>query len=152
VSRVARLTCLTDSFAALWNDLPRQVRQDDWSPKAAERNARHRRQLELEIDVLAAINWDITVDELCIIYRTQFSVLAGDETKELFDVHGRKVPGDMNRLYRKVGEILTLEDRTWTHPQSGVEYVFEFPFQSFDREEDMRKAYAHFSSMLEEKS
>jgi hypothetical protein len=63
-----------------------------------------------------------------------------------------EVPGDMNRLYRKVGDNLTLDERTWTHPQSGVEYVFEFPFRSFDREEDMRKAYAHFSSMMEEKS
>ena len=95
---------------------------------------------------------DLTVDELCTIYRTQFPVLRGYEQNDLYDANGRKVPGDMNRLYRKVGENLTLEERTWTHPQSGVEYVFEFPFQSFDREEDMRKAYAHFSSMLEEKS
>ena len=90
----------------------------------------------------------ISIEELCTIYRTQFPVLRGYEQNDLYDANGRKVPGDMNRLYRKVGEKLTIEDRTWTHPQSGVEYVFEFPFRSFDREEDMRKAYAHFENLL----
>lgn len=96
--------------------------------------------------------WSISSDELCTIYRTQFPVLRGYEQNDLYDANGRKVPGDMNRLYRKVGEKLTLEERTWTHPQSGVEYVFEFPFRSFDREEDMRKAYAHFENLLGDKS
>lgn len=27
------------------------------------------------------------------------------------------------------GEELTVVDRTWVHPQSGVEYVFEYPFR-----------------------
>ena len=107
--------------------------------------------LEIEIDVLASIALKLTVDELCTIYRTQFPVLRGYEQSDLYDVNGRKVPGEMNKLYRKVGESgMTLEDRRWTHPQSGVEYTFEFPFRGFDREEDMRAAYAKFSKMLAE--
>ena len=42
------------------------------------------------------------------------------------------------------GEELSVADRTWVHPQSGVEYVFEYPFRQLDREADMRAAYARF--------
>lgn len=116
------------------------------------RRASERRQALVEIDALSALMFGLSIDELCTVYNTQFPVLFKYERSDLYDANGRKVPGDMNRLYGKVGDNLTLEDRTWTHPQSGVEYIFEFPFQSFDREEDMRKAYAHFSNMLAEKT
>ena len=36
------------------------------------------------------------------------------------------------------------EERRWSHPQSGVEYVYEYPFRQLDREADMREAYARF--------
>lgn len=144
----ARLVCLDESYGQLWEE----AFGSSWSRSTPIRGALARRTAEIELDALAALAYRLTADELCTIYRTQFPVLRGYEQNDLYDANGRKVPGDMNRLYRKVGENLTLEERTWTHPQSGVEYVFEFPFQSFDREEDMRKAYAHFSSMLEEKS
>ncbi|WP_179154898.1 hypothetical protein [Corynebacterium fournieri] len=41
----------------------------------------------------------------------------------------------------KYGAELSVADRTWTHPQSGVEYVYEYPFRQLDREADMREAY-----------
>jgi hypothetical protein len=147
VGNFLRLISLTEVFAALGEKAGNAAASESGVRKAAERRA-----IQIELDVLVALSLGVTVDELCTIYRTQFPVLLGYERNDLYDANGRKVPGDMNRLYRKVGENLTLEDRTWTHPQSGVEYVFEFPFQSFDREEDMRKAFAHFSSMLGEKS
>ncbi|GAB2895658.1 DNA methyltransferase [Neomicrococcus lactis] len=115
------------------------------------RDALSRRSLIVEIDALSAISLGLTPDELCTIYRTQFPVLRGYEQSDLYDANGRKLPGEMNKLYRKVGDSgMPLEDRKWTHPQSGVEYTFEFPFRGFDREEDMRAAYAKFSKMLEE--
>jgi type II restriction/modification system DNA methylase subunit YeeA len=147
-SRAARLLCLTEAFAELYESNIGQP----WEASDITRSSRDRRQTQLEIDAIAAIMLGISADELCTIYRTQFSVLRGYEQNDLHDDRGRKVPGDMNRLYRKAGKQLTLDERTWTHPQSGVEYIFEFPFQSFDREEDMRKAYAHFSNMLVEKA
>lgn len=108
-----------------------------------------RRRLQIEIDALTALLFELTVDELCTIYRTQFPVLRGYEQSDLYDPNGRKVPGDMNRQYRKVGESgMNAADLQWTHPQSGVEYTFEFPFRSFDREEDMRAAYAKFEPLL----
>ena len=38
-------------------------------------------------------------------------------------------------------------DWTWTHPQSGVEYVCEYPFRRLDREADSRGIYA-FEGMV----
>jgi hypothetical protein len=146
--RFMLLTCLTNAYADVWQ--ASCLFDFEWSAHHPVRRAAERRRTQIELDVLAAQMVGVSVDELCTIYRTQFPVLRGYERNDLYDANGRKVPGEMNRLYRKIGESLTLEERTWAHPQSGIEYVFEFPFQSFDREEDMRKAYAHFSSMLGE--
>lgn len=146
--RIAKLTCLTNDFARIWE----AIDIGPWASSAPARRPADRRQLQLEVDVIVALVLGISIDELCTIYHTQFPVLRGYEQIDLYDANGRKVPGDMNRLYRKERDSLTLEDRTWTHPQSGVEYIFEFPFQSFDREEDMRKAYALFSNMMVETS
>ncbi|APF40835.1 DNA methyltransferase [Neomicrococcus aestuarii] len=142
-----QLNALTEEFS----DLFRDVLGQEWGEERATHVASKRREKLIEIDVLVAIGLGISSEELCTIYRTQFPVLRGYEQSDLYDSNGRKVPSDMNSLYRKVGEAgMTIEDRKWTHPQSGVEYTFEFPFRGFDREEDMRAAYAKFSKMLEE--
>lgn len=143
--RSGRLICLTEVFSELYEDSV----SGEWLASEMARSGTDRRQSQLEIDAISAIILGISAEDLCTIYRTQFPVLRGYEQNDLYDVNGRKVPGEINKAYRKLGESLTIEDRTWTHPQSQVEYVFEFPFRSFDREEDMRTAYAHFEKMLE---
>ena len=45
----------------------------------------------------------------------------------------------------KGGAELSVADRTWTHPQSGVEYVYEYPFRQLGREADTREAYPRFA-------
>lgn len=144
---VLKLTSVTQAYSKLWND----ISKTEWTPGSGSRIASERRQLQVEIDAIAALILGLTSDELCTIYRTQFPVLRGYERNDLYDANGRKVPGEMNKLYRQRGENLSVEERTWVHPQSNVEYIFEFPFQSFDREEDMRTAYAHFEKLLAEK-
>ena len=47
----------------------------------------------------------------------------------------------------KGGAELSAADRTWVHPQSGMEYVFEYPFRQLDRETDMREAYARYAQV-----
>lgn len=140
----ARLACLTEDFAPLWDG----VMPNPWEASKPARVESVRRQLQVDLDALTALGLGLTADELCTIYRTQFPVLRGYEQNDLYDANGRKVPGEMNKLYRLRGDDLSVEERTWVHPQSEVEYVFEFPFQGFDREEDMRAAYAHFEKML----
>lgn len=145
--RVLQLTTLTEAYAPLWEAL----QDSPWNRDSAARTAAGRRQLMVEIDAISALLLGLTSDDLCTIYRTQFPVLRGYEQNDLYDNNGRKLPGEINKLYRQRGESLSIEDRSWTHPQSGVEYVFEFPFQGFDREVDMRTAYAHFEQLLAEK-
>lgn len=120
---------------------------DFWSPS---RIASERRLLQVDIDAIVALMMGMSLNELQVIYRTQFPVLMGYERSDLYDANGRKVPAEVNKLYRQRAEELTSTERTWSHPQSGVEYVFEFPFVSYDREEDMRKAYAHFEKLSAE--
>lgn len=148
VERAGRLNCLGEAFDALVCD----ASLESIRGFVVERRASQRRWLEVELDALAALHVGLTANDLCDIYRTQFPVLASYERDDLYDVNGRKVPAELNKFYRQRGETISLEERTWTHPQSGVEYVFEFPFVSYDREEDMQKAYAHFEKLLAEKS
>lgn len=48
----------------------------------------------------------------------------------------------------KDGAELSVADRTWTHPQSGVVCVYEYPFRQLDREADMREAYGRFEEVV----
>ncbi|GAP53684.1 type II DNA modification enzyme [Arthrobacter sp. Hiyo6] len=146
VIRSLRLNCLTQAYAEVWQS----VTGEAWTPDSPVRIASQRRQLTLEIDAVVALMLGLTADELCSIYRTQFPVMQGYERSDLYDANGRKVPGDMNRLYRQRNGDLSLEERQWTHPHSQVEYLFELPFAGFDREADMRVAHAHFTKLMKE--
>ncbi|MDO4606612.1 MAG: class I SAM-dependent DNA methyltransferase [Bowdeniella nasicola] len=147
IENAARLNCLTEAYAPLW----KEAMGTDWTINSPARNARERRRLLVELDALAALEFGLTADELCTIYRTQFSVLYHRyEKTDRYDANGRLVPKEIVKLWEKHGDNLSREQRTWVHPQSGREYVFELPFQQFDREEDMRAAYARFAPLLEE--
>ena len=72
------------------------------------------------------------------------------DQEDRFDVNGRNVPKDVTKRQANLrdGEELSVADRTWVHPQSGMEYVFEYPFRQFDQEADMREAYVRFEEGL----
>ena len=103
----------------------------------------------MEIDGIVALSLGVTADELCMIYRTQFPVMRRYDQDDRFDANGRKVTKDVMKLQAKLreGEELSVADRTWVHPQSGVEYLYEYPFRQLDREADMREAYERFEGM-----
>ena len=140
------LSCLTSAYAPLWEE----ATGTEWTPDVPLRKAEERRQAQVEIDALVALSLGVTADELCMIYRTQFPVMRKYDSQDLFDANGRKVADDVAKLDRKLkpGQELSEEDRTWTHPQSGATYVFEYPFRILDREADMREAYARFEREL----
>lgn len=90
----------------------------------------------------------ITADELCTIYRTQFGVLYGyDHGKYLYDANGRLVPVELQRLWVKKGDALSV-DELRTDNVSGGAYAYKLPFSRFDRESDMHTAYAEFETRM----
>ncbi|WP_296146003.1 hypothetical protein [uncultured Corynebacterium sp.] len=120
-----------------------------WDVDKPLRRDEKRRAAQVEIDAIVALPLGVTADELCMIYRTQFPVTRRYGQEDRFDANGRKVPKEIVKADAKLqdGAELPVADRTWVHPQSGVEYVFEYPFRQLDREADMREAYARFEGI-----
>ncbi|SDD20512.1 hypothetical protein SAMN05216410_2935 [Sanguibacter gelidistatuariae] len=171
VFRALRLNVLSDTFSDLWNEthvpsseeffwtggIPYIGRPelgdvtDLWTSTSPLRRAADRRQALLEIDVLVALSLNLTADELCTIYRTQFPVLYGyDRNTYFYDANGRLVPNEVLTVWRKKCDSITEVERKAVHPGSDVEYTYELPFVTLDREADMRQAYAHFEMLLKD--
>lgn len=172
VLRVLRLNALTDAYAELWKDSfdpswtsktwtggiahPSRMElgrvESNWTPNSALRRPSDRYQALVEVDALVALVLDVPVDDLCAVYRTQFPVLYRyDHTKYFYDANGRKVPNSVLTLWRSRGEHISATERTATTADDHI-YTYELPFVTLDREADMRRAYAHFEKMLEERS
>lgn len=150
VSRALRLNCLTSAYADLWQS----VTGTEWTQDVPYRTAVDRRQALVDLDALGALALGVSIDDLCIIYRTTFPVMRQYERKDRYDVNGRDVPADIVKLAKKQGDetgaSLSEDERTWVHPQSEVTYVAAPPFRQLDREADMREAYARSLPLLEE--
>ena len=165
--RTLRLNCVTDAYADLWRGCwSDEFTQDawtstdhvftdlgdiakEWSASTPLRRAADRRQALVEIDALVALMLGVTADQLCTVYRTQFAVLYGyDHDQYTYDANGRVVPNPVLVAWRKKGDRISLEERTHTN-QAGNTYVYELPFGTYDREHDMRVAYAEFEHRLQ---
>lgn len=144
LEKYLRLNCLTEAYAPLWEE----VVGEPWDVDTPLRKDEERRAAQVEIDAIVALSLGVTADELCMVYRTQFPVMRRYDQEDRFDANGRKVPKEIVKADAKLkdGAELSVADRTWTHPQSGVEYVYEYPFRQLDREADMREAYARFEA------
>lgn len=146
VAKYLQLNCLTRAYAELWESATKST----WTTDTPRRKARDRFRAQNEIDAMVALSLGVTLDELLMIYRTQFPVMRRYDQEDLYDANGRKVPRDVLKLEKKLkdGQQLSEADRTWTHPQSGVEYVFEYPFAPLDREADLAAAYEKYAAMM----
>ena len=110
-SRVLTLSCLTKDFKQLWdNNCDSNFQNDSWTKKCTQlkmdffkcvtkswemssalRTDYMRRQAMIEIDVLVAITFGLTLDELNTLYRVQFPVLREYEADTWYDQNGRIV-------------------------------------------------------------
>ncbi|MBM7572942.1 Eco57I restriction-modification methylase domain-containing protein [Aquibacillus albus] len=155
INRSLLLNCVTKYFSPLFDSLfdPKgdswarsDLRLKDsfkgerkWSKNKILLNDYERRQALLEIDVLAALSLDIKVDELVVMYNSQFPVLKQYENKNYYDQFGRLVPNNVVKYY-------TNNFGTVSHNDSNLE-GYKLPFEQCDREADMRQAYEHFSKI-----
>lgn len=144
---VLKLNCLTSAYAPLWE----RVTGTPWSASVPLRNARERWHAQNEIDAIVALSLGVTLEELLMVYRTQFPVMRRYDREDLYDANGRKVQGDVLKAQKKAGFGVELpaSARRWTHPQSGVEYLFEYPFAPLDREADLTACYEKYAAMME---
>ena len=154
ISRTLRLNCLTIHYADLWQELylptfnqdawvrpdprltPWSTLTPHWQRHVALRTPFERRQALVEIDVLAAMALDLTLDVLLTIYRVQFPVLQKNERRLRFDQRGMEVP-----MKTSGGELGPDE----THPDFAAMIP---PFTPVDREEDYRVAWRVFGERL----
>lgn len=171
VAHGLRLNCLTTHYADLWNEVWPQSTSPGWSsddPRlspwpapdaqwhrhAAVRNAFERRWALVEIDALAALELNLTIDELCTIYRTQFPVLRDYERDTWFDRNG-KIAFTVSKGLVGVGLDRKTFELWQHHLKAGTKLPADVdtrglipPFEVRDREEDMRHAYAFFAERL----
>ncbi|MCF4007222.1 class I SAM-dependent DNA methyltransferase [Corynebacterium uropygiale] len=145
-SRFLRLNCLTEAYAPLWEEVMGEV----WTVDSPVRVATERMAVQDEIDAIVALSLGVSLEELLMIYRTQFPVMRRYDRENLYDAEGRLVPKDIAKKQEAAGPgvELPVEDRTWVHPQSDVEYVAEYPFAPWDREASLTRAYQRFQEEL----
>ncbi|WP_420121756.1 class I SAM-dependent DNA methyltransferase [Nakamurella sp.] len=172
ILRTLRLNALTEAYGDLWSGAFSNSFAADswtwsnpacwvvdlgavghkWNSQVALRRGAVRRQALLEVDALVALMLGVTVDELCIVYRTQFPVLFGyDRNRDFYDSNGRLVPTSVIQVWKRKGDAIDEDERTATNA-SGYTYTYELPFCTLDREHDMRVAYAEFERRLAQRA
>jgi len=107
-----------------------------WQRQVALRSPFGRGQAQVEIDVLAAMALNLTMDKLVTIYHVQFPVLQKHERRLRFDQRGMQVPVRTIR-----GELGPNEH----HPDFPNMVP---PFTPVDHEDDYREARASFEDRL----
>ena len=164
-SRVLRLNCLNIDYSELWeNNFDERFKEDgftkvdsrfsawdqlkqEWTFDTPLRNSLERRQALVELDVLAAMSFGISFEELCSIYRIQFPILNKNENGTWYDLSG-KVVYSVNTAYSSNNRKDILESWDGNNNKSIEGYCP--PFETFDREKDYQLAWCEFERRFEE--
>ncbi|MDM8549547.1 hypothetical protein QUF72_05695 [Desulfobacterales bacterium HSG2] len=177
--RIFMLNCLTTHYAEIWNESwNNKFKKDSWAKpdprlnnskfskltrkwnrNCALRTDYERRQALVEIDVLAAMALNLTLDELRTIYRIQFPVLRQNESDTWYDRNGRIVftvskglPGvgfsrpEWEEIKEKqTGTVeRTITDNTLPGGPRERTITYHAPFDKCDREKDYETVWAEF--------
>ncbi len=194
-ARTLMLNCLVKSYELLWSkNWQTSFKSYSWSKENTRlksfaslssvwtwdiplRNYYERRQALVEIDVITAIAFNLTLDELILIYNVQFPVLQQNEDDTWYDTKGNIV-FTCSKGLTGVG----MDRKEWDHIRDlqpdqtidcsryenmrcdapgeityritkselyfGEERTYYAPFDKCDRVEDYRVAWAHFASVF----
>ncbi|MEE2732966.1 MAG: hypothetical protein VYA55_19250 [Pseudomonadota bacterium] len=178
-SRTLRLSCTTNGFSRFWafcfderfkldgfsnhliNDLDGNTWSElssNWDGAAFYRNDLVRRQAQLEVDVLVAMELGLRLDELIQVYSVQFPVMKAYEEADQYDTKGRRLPNTTRKDAgaKELREALKNHDGespvtvSWEidNGNATVTKTFYPPFKHVDRIEDYKTAYRVFSERL----
>ena len=187
--RVLQLSCLTKAYAELWNTnaqklhphnwsiahptLPENSRvsaSKEWKPSFALRTEFSRRWALIEIDVLVARSFGLSLDQLLEIYETYFPVMQKKESNTyydgagnivwisatgtnnvgLLDANGQKWTRSAWKDFLSSGKnevSCVVEDDTRPDGPHKVTRRFVGPFTTCDRIKDYRTAWDHFERL-----
>ncbi|MEV4019906.1 class I SAM-dependent DNA methyltransferase [Nonomuraea angiospora] len=169
--RTLRLNCLTNAYADLWAELYDPAwEQETWAslwpglkPLAEGvatrwhygtplRTERERRAVLVELDAMVACWLGMTADQLAVIYRSRFPVLAEREAQIWFDANGRKIAANHNTY--GYGQTKADFEALMAHldPEINgpVPDGYEAPFYKANREAEYRQAHAVFAKRLQQ--
>lgn len=180
VARALRLHCLTEHYASTWKEqwpvdvtlywgsedprLNNDVEQAwsdlgcEWTWHSVLRRDFSRRQAQIELDVLAALSLELTLEELIQLYEVQFPVMKNYEEADEYDSRGQRLPntkrkdagGTEIRAARSDHDGISPLIVNWKidHGKQAITKTFYPPFSSVDRIEDYRTTYRVFSERL----
>lgn len=192
INRLLKLSCLTEKYRELWgsiilNDtclnwsssLPclkmhgNEELKARWSEDSALREELPRRIALVELDVLVAQSFGLTLEQLIELYRIYFPVLQENEAGTWYDQNGRIVwtcskglpgVGYLNDKGKSPGRkewesilesnpaelVCAAIDDTLPEGPHTVERRFVGPFFKCDRVEDYKRAWTHFEQLEQE--
>lgn len=179
IVRILLLNCLNKYYKEIWDSLYRQdFKNDAWSSKDKRlkdfgtltsnwkwdiplRNYFSRRWALIEIDVITALAFNFSLEELIEIYTISFPMMQQYEDETYYDQHGNIV-FTVNRALTNVGvdrivweQIKDLSmNETYEHKinkselYQGKQITYHAPFDKCDRVEDYKVAWKHFEEVF----
>ncbi|MBT6471337.1 MAG: hypothetical protein HOK52_08770 [Candidatus Marinimicrobia bacterium] len=180
-SRTLLLNCLNKYYSSLWDFHYKETfKQDTWSKddkrlkpfnslskewewETPLRNYFERRQALVEIDVITAMAFGLTLEELVLIYNVQFPVLQQNEDDTWYDTTGNIVftcskgltgVGLDRPVWNTIKDLKAEETYDHIIEKSelyrGQKVTYYAPFDKCDRVEDYKTAWAHFETIFKE--
>ena len=177
--RILLLNCLTKLYDSLWEESWKDSYSNDswsktdsrlkkfenlkktWDKNIPMRNSFERRHALVEIDVIAAMTFGLSLEELILLYNVQFPVLQQNEDDTWYDTNGNIVftcskglvgVGVDRSIWEQIRNMQTGETYVHTITKSelyqGKQITYHAPFDKCDRVEDYKVAWEHFENVF----
>lgn len=183
ILRYLRLNCLTKDFAPLWDETVGRISMSSpsvdkkysgflsakWSKNIPVRCDKERRDTLVDLDVIVAQSFGLSLEQLIYVYKFYFPILNQYEAATWYDRNGRIVwtaskglpgVGWLNERGKSPGrkewDAIRASSPTELRCKATVDFlpggpqeverVFEGPFDTCNRIEDYKRAWAYFEA------